>query len=252
MVTIIRVMVMNIIWATARYVLLRFEYLTAFSRIDNTIGMLPVVMALTVSMGVSIIIWTPRKEWKTPVTAAIALLVILSAALFPTALRGNWWINTSAPEGMEATPDLTVYIPFSEGAMTVKLDEEAALRIIENQPKLDGATALYPVYAAFAEAVYDEAAFSQDTVRCTNTQGAYEAILAGERDVIFVASASERQISAARAAGVDLWFTPIGREAFVFLVGSENPVDNITFQEIRNIYSGKTAYWSTLGWQEGG
>jgi phosphate transport system substrate-binding protein len=117
-------------------------------------------------------------------------------------------------------------------------------------PVLDGATALYPVYAAFAEAVYDEGAFSQDYVLCTNTLGAYEAIISGERDVIFVAGASEQQMAAARKAGADLRFTPIGREAFVFLVGKENPVNDITYQQIRNIYSGKTANWRTLGWSE--
>jgi len=89
-------------------------------------------------------------------------------------------------------------------------------------------------------------------VLCTNTRGAYEALISGNRDIIFAAGASERQLAEAKAAGADLRFTPIGREAFVFLAGKENPVDNITYQQIRNIYSGKTAYWGTLGWREGG
>ena len=112
--------------------------------------------------------------------------------------------------------------------------------------------AIYPIYAAFAEAVYDESAFSQEDVLCTNTPSAYKAIIAGERDVIFVAGASEQQRIAAEMAGVELRFTPIGREAFVFLVGQENPIENITYQQIRNIYSGKTANWQTLGWADGG
>jgi len=99
--------------------------------------------------------------------------------------------------------------------------------------------------------VYDENDFSQDYVLCTNTRTAYEAIISGKRDIIFVAGASERQISAVKSAGTDLHFTPIGREAFVFIVGKKNPIDNITYQQIRNIYSGKTAYWKTLGWRDG-
>ena len=126
------------------------------------------------------------------------------------------------------------------------------MRLTSELPVLDGATALYPVYAAFAQAVYAEDSFSHDLVNCTNTRGAYEAVIRGERDIIFVAGASERQISAAKSAGADLRFTPIGREAFVFLVGKNNPINNITYQQIRNIYSGKTAYWNTLGWHEGG
>jgi phosphate transport system substrate-binding protein len=178
--------------------------------------------------------------------------VILSIVLFQTALRGNWWINPTTSDLFEAMPDLTVYTPFFENSLTAKLDNESELRLTDNLPVLDGATALYPVYAAFAEAVYDENAFSQDNVLCTNTGNAYEAIISGERDIIFVAGSSEQQIAAASEAGADLRFTPIGREAFVFLAGTDNPVNNITYQQLRNIYSGKTAYWNTLGWHEGG
>ena len=147
---------------------------------------------------------------------------------------------------------MTVYAPFSEGSKTAKLNEEVELRLSAYLPVLDGATALYPVYAAFAEAVYDEDVFMQDSILCTNTRSAYEAIISGDRDIVFVAGASEQQISAAKIAGADLKFTPIGHEAFVFLVGKDNPIDNITYQQIRNIYSGKTADWGTLGWHEGG
>ncbi|MBP5242434.1 MAG: substrate-binding domain-containing protein, partial [Clostridia bacterium] len=62
----------------------------------------------------------------------------------------------------------------------------------------------------------------------------------------------KEQMEAAERAGVKLTFTPIGKEAFVFLVGKENPVDDISYQQIKNIYSGKTAKWNTLGWKEGG
>ena len=70
--------------------------------------------------------------------------------------------------------------------------------------------------------------------------------------MIFVAGASEKQMQAATEAGSELVFTPIGREAFVFLAAKSNPVDGLTYQQLRNIYSGKTAYWRTLGWKEGG
>jgi len=35
-----------------------------------------------------------------------------------------------------------------------KLNEEASLKLTNDLPVLDGATALYPVYAAFVNAVY--------------------------------------------------------------------------------------------------
>lgn len=248
---IIRVMITCIAWSIGIYVLHRYEYLTAIKEIDNVIGMFPVAFVLTGAVGTTIILWTKLQKQRI-VFVALSLLVILSVVLFPIALRGNWWIGTTASEQSEAAPDLTEYAPFAVSSKTVKLDEKSSLKLIDNQPVLDGATALYPVYAAFAEAAYEEGAFSEDTVLCTNTRGAYEAIISGERDIVFVASASEKQKAAAREAGAELVFTPVGREAFVFLTGKENPVENITIKQIRNIYSGKTADWSTLGWREGG
>jgi phosphate transport system substrate-binding protein len=193
-----------------------------------------------------------HSKQRIPVTTVLVVVVALSVVLFPTALRGNWWINPKTSNTAEAAPDLTVYTPFSEGSLTAKPDEDSVLRLTDSLPVLDGATALYPVYAAFAEAVYDREVYTPDHVLCTNTAGAYGAIVTGERDIVFVAGASEQQIAAARSAGVELVFTPIGREGFVFIVGKDNPVDSVTYQQLRNIYSGKTAYWRTLGWPEGG
>jgi len=249
---LLRIMITIFAWFIGGYVFYKFEYLIAFNEIDNIIGMLPVAFVLIGAVGTTVIVWKKHTKQYMVMSAVIVLLIILSVLLFPTALRGNWWINAGIANESETKPDLSVYIPFSEGAKTVKLGEKSTLRLMEDLPVLDGAMAIYPIYAAFAEAVYDESAFSQEDVLCTNTPSAYKAIIAGERDVIFVAGASEQQRIAAEMAGVELRFTPIGREAFVFLVGQENPIENITYQQIRNIYSGKTANWQTLGWADGG
>jgi len=249
---ILRAVITLFTWFTGGYVLHKYEYLIAFNDIDNIVGMIPFALVLASTVGLTALLWMKHTKQRIPVSIIGALLVVLFVVLFPTALRGNWWINTTTSNEAQAAPDLTVYAPFSEGSITAKLNDKSDLRLIDYLPVLDGATALYPVYAAFAEAVYDEDVFSQSYVLCTNTLKAYEAIVTGERDIIFVAGASEQQIAAARTAGADLHFTPIGREAFVFLVGKDNPIDIITYQQIRNIYSGKTAYWGTLGWCEGG
>jgi len=257
-------MIKKIIWVILRavitltaliigsYILHRYEYFISFMYIDNIVGMLPVTLVIISLGGMTALLWFKHTKKFAPLSVAIALITILSVILFPTALRGNWWLNITTSSESEVMPDLSVYAPFTESSKAVRLDEEPALRLTDYLPVLDGATALYPIYAAFAQAVYDYNIFSHDYVLSTNTRNAYEALIAGKRDIIFVARASEQQIAAARAAGADLRFTPIGREAFVFIVGKENPVYNITQRQIRNIYSGKTAYWRTLGWRDGG
>ncbi|MDR0310792.1 MAG: substrate-binding domain-containing protein, partial [Acidobacteriota bacterium] len=244
---IFRVIITLFAWVTGGYFLHKFEYFKAFGEIDNVIGILPAALAITGAGAITAVLWMKHTKQFIPVSATLALFAVLSAALFPTALRGNWWANITTLEGTEAQPDLAAYAPFSENSKTVKLGEKSTLTLTSDLPVLDGALALYPVYAAFAEAVYNKNSFSQNDVLCTNTRGAYEAVISGERDIIFVAGASEKQLAAARDAGADLQFIPIGREAFVFLTGKSNPINSITYQQIRNIYSGKTSIWRTLG-----
>jgi phosphate transport system substrate-binding protein len=41
--------------------------------------------------------------------------------------------------------------------------------------------------------------------------------------------------------------TPIGREAFVFFVHEDNPVDSLTMEQVRGIYSGDIRNWEEVG-----
>lgn len=233
------------------YLLWRYEYITQAPQIDNIVGAIPIALVILAVAGTCLLAWIKYDKKRAALAVATAVITALSAALFPNALRGDWWIK-SPYDTRGDSPDITAYQPFKEGNKTAKLDEVSALKLSGDFPVMDGALALYPVYAAIAETVYDESAFTPESVAFTNTLRAYEAIIAGERDVIFVASASAKQREAAEKAGAELVFTPIGKEAFVFLAGAENPLDGLSYTQIRNIYSGKTAKWRTLGWKDGG
>lgn len=146
------------------------------------------------------------------------------------------------------------YEPFQEDGPVAALDEEATLRFSEENalPRMDGATALYPVYAAFCQAVYPEPAegdhdFYWNTITCSTTTAAYRNIVDGDCDIIFVAGPSEEQEAYAAEKGVELVYTPIGREAFVFFVNPANPVDGLSLEQIRGIYSGEITRWNQLG-----
>ena len=146
------------------------------------------------------------------------------------------------------------YDPFREDSLVQTLDEKAALHFSPGDalPRMDGATALYPVYAAFCQAVYPEPArenysFYWDTIACSTTTMAYRGIVDGDRDIIFVAGPSEEQEAYAAKKGVELVYTPIGREAFVFFVHPDNPVDGLTLDQLRGIYAGEITCWDQLG-----
>lgn len=238
-------------FAVAAVVLYIFDYFEEWSQVDNIIGALPIAFALIFAGGCTVLIWIRYNKKSAPFAIVTAIFVILTVVLYPNALRGNWWISYGySTEG--DSPDISVYDPF-EGTLTATLDEEATLHLSgDEMPVIDGAIALYPVYAAFAQAVYDESDYSPDIVRCKNTRVAYEDIISGEADIVFCAYPSDSQLAAAEEAGVELVLTPIAKEAFVFIVGASNPIDNLSTRQIQNIYTGKTALWSTLGWEEGG
>ena len=150
--------------------------------------------------------------------------------------------------------DYRTYEPFREDSLVKTLDEVSSLRFSEDDdlPRLDGATALYPIYAAFCQAVYPEPTeedyhFFWDIITCSTTTMAYRDIVDGRRDMIFVAGPSEAQEAYAAEKGVKLVYTPIGREAFVFFVHPDNPIDSLTLDQVRGIYSGAITRWDQLG-----
>ncbi len=145
------------------------------------------------------------------------------------------------------------YMPNAGGKVAI-LDEPAAIEWDASAPKprMDGATALFPIYSAFGQAAYgDVLRYGGEEfdplITCTKTIRAYERLAEGSADVIFCAEPSAAQLEMAAAAGVEFELTPFGREAFVFIVQNENPLDSITVEQIQKVYSGQIADWAELG-----
>jgi len=166
--------------------------------------------------------------------------------------------QNSIPRVNEQGVDLTQYAPFSKNTKAVSLNEPCTLTIEEHLPLLDGATALYPLYSAFAKAVYPEETYKSsittmsDPVVCNNTVGAYNRLIDGYSDIVFAAAPSKDQLQAAKEKGAELKLTPIGREAFVFFVNAKNRVNNLSTEDIQRIYSGEAMNWKEFGGKDTG
>jgi phosphate transport system substrate-binding protein len=192
---------------------------------------------------------------------------------------------------------------FKNESKIQRLNGQAALRLNNNLPRLDGATAMYPLYSAFVHAVYPQKAldveleegtnmFYYDSnnnteiyknfhttllnwdyfpsfdlikeifrsrefkneeknsfasiVQCNTTPIAYQRLINGETDMIFCYAPSQAQIDAAAAKGKRFNMTPIAKDAFVFIVNDKNMLNNITVQQIRDIYSGRVTNWKDI------
>ncbi len=148
------------------------------------------------------------------------------------------------------TPNIAVneYFPFDENSKIVTLDNEASLKLSENLPRIDGAAAVFPVYSAFINAVYPETTELWDGVfEYNNTVGGYKMLGERQTNIFFGGYPSEEQIEEAKYHGTEFIYTPIAQEAFVFFVHKDNPIDNLTSEQVRAIYSGEITNWSELG-----
>lgn len=175
--------------------------------------------------------------------------IMLAAMVLAAAIAVPGIYHKTRPviqDGYVSTYD---YAPFQKGTKAVSLDQPATLKLAENLPILDGATALYPIYSAFAQAVYPEKEYDQynSEVMSNRTGEAYDNLLNGRADIIFVLGPSEAQLAKAERMGKELKLTPVGREAFVFFVNARNPVQGLTTDELEGIYSGKITNWKEVG-----
>lgn len=160
-----------------------------------------------------------------------------------------------------SSTDLSPFYPYTENNQLVKLPQKSSL-IIEDEkdmPILDGAEACYPVYAAIANATYkDIAKIEKDYAKYNdadngkivtfyNSSTGYTRLFDGEVDMFFGAKPSQDQLEEAKKAGVELEYTPIGREAFVFFVNEKNVISNLKSKDIKSIYHGDITNWKSVG-----
>lgn len=145
------------------------------------------------------------------------------------------------------------YLPFSKKSKIVQLEDKPTLRLKKNLPVLDGAAALFPVYSAVVNAVYPSGTKLKEVYdkNCAfvynNTVQGYYYLIDGETDIFFGVYPSEDQIASSEEFGNVYKLTPIGKEAFIFFVNKDNPVNNLTQRQIKDIYSGKITNWKEVG-----
>ena len=186
------------------------------------------------------------------VAACLALVAVAGVQVAQYATRT---VTFADDPSMSDEVQLWEYLPFEADNRLVKPDVPATLRITSDFPVLDGATALYPVYAAIGQATYVppvaggaiEEGFADRHFPCSTTSEAYEGLIYRQADAIFVAQPSKGQLAKAKAAGVELKVTPIGREAFIFFVNTDNPVTDLSLDQVRDIYSKRITNWKQVG-----
>jgi len=139
----------------------------------------------------------------------------------------------------------------SEEQQNIEVALDAPLFTLENYPKVDASLAIHPLVdslaANFLGIAESELNFEYTTTR---TSEVYRNLIDGKVDVIFAAEISEEDKKYARQKGVELKIIPATSSAFVFIVNTENPVNELSFEEIQKIYTGEITNWSEVGGED--
>lgn len=169
-----------------------------------------------------------------PITLLLTLGLILSLA----ACQGPTAQTTPTPEPTP-TPEVTAEpTPHPEQFRFTR----------ENFPRLDGSTATVPLGEAVASVLLGETREQvSDLINFHKTSRAYYNLVDGECDLLIVAEGGEDSYSYRDEHGKTWKMEPLARETLVFFVNADNPVDNLTLDQVRDIYTGKIRNWKEVG-----
>lgn len=136
-------------------------------------------------------------------------------------------------------------------------------------PHIDGSTVCVPLAIEFArQHLGFNGEQAKSFVDFSTTHHAYEQLISGESDnfreivefedvaycvdmgktdLFLGTEPSDAELSMANENGAELSKEPICYDAFVFITHKDNPVESLTVQQIKDIYSGKITNWKDVG-----
>jgi len=118
----------------------------------------------------------------------------------------------------------------------------------DNFPRLDGSTATVPLGQAIASVLLGESREEvSDLIQFNKTSRSYYNLVDGNADLLVVAEGGEDSYAYRDENGKTWRMEPIARETLVFFVNQDNPVDGLTLDQVRDIYTGKITNWKEVG-----
>lgn len=239
-------LVLKIILTFLAFIVLAFPAAIVLLLLSDTRYLLLIRWGIPLAVPVLVLwkIWLPKRK------AFFKYWLMGAAVLVLGLILNTAWIEHDRQITIDTTPNINLheYLPFDEDSKIATLEHPASLKLRTELPVVDGAAAVFPLYSAFVNATYPNWVELWDgTLEYNNTVGGYQLLAERKTDIFFGAYPSDDQIAYAEEQNTEFVYTPIGKEAFVFFVHKDNPVDNLTTQQIKDIYSGKITNWKEVG-----
>lgn len=146
---------------------------------------------------------------------------------------------------------IVAYICFTSDITIIETKREEILFSKNNYPRVDGITATSPLAEAF-ESNFTGTSMANINIEYSNEEDLYTGLINGNTDLILSKYPSEEQRNLVKENNIEIEIVPIVKEAFVFFVNKENPIENLTLDQIKNIYRGNIINWKDIGGEDCG
>lgn len=146
--------------------------------------------------------------------------------------------------------------PASSGSSSVPDSTPAVEPFLDvaDYPLVDGSTACIPLMAQMmADTTGMDLETAQSCITVSTTAYAWERMGVWNEEVcklLVVYEAPDYVKEELTASSVVLEQKPIGRDALVFIVNEDNPVQGLTRQQLLDIYAGKITNWKDVGGED--
>lgn len=118
----------------------------------------------------------------------------------------------------------------------------------ENFPRLNGSTAMVPLGQAIASVMLGETREEvADLTNFSRTTQSYRELMWGQADLLISGAPPQGIYDEKEENGFEWDISLFAVDGLVFVVNENNPVNNLTTEQIQGIYSGKITNWKEVG-----
>ena len=189
-----------------------------------------------------------KKQLKMKLSTAIIIslvFILLICVIIYFAIFYHKDAEASSEAQSLVESDSIYYEPAEEEILRA---EELANLLRSDLPKMDGSTSTIPLEGGILASLFDVSQEDAEaSVVHSTTYGSFDNLMEDKCDIIFSTPLSQTQYDTAKSKNIELEVVPIVYEGFVFVVNASNPVDTLTQQQLKDIYSGKITNWKEVG-----
>ena len=177
-----------------------------------------------------------------------SLMIVITVIIICAIVGGCFaWYQIATKDLETPNEPLTGDVVQKEPVIKEEISSEPIFTL-ENYPKVDASLAIHPLVDSIASDFLgipeEELTFEYTKTRSSDV---YKNLIDGKVDVIFAAEPAPQDYEYAKTKGVELNVMPATSSAFVFIVNTRNPVDNLTLDQIVKIYKGEITNWKEVG-----